>query len=348
MFGSTSTSVAGVASIAATMSAVDGFIVWPPSITRRRAVALEETAVAVAGRRPRRRRSRASVRVGHRLEEPLLALLRLLVHVRDLDALDRPDRGAERERAPGLVGVDVHLERGRVADDEQRVAEPLELALERVGVEPLALDHEHRAVAVLRQLLVDGVEARLVRVLGRRLRDRLAGERGGDAADDLEQPGAARVDDAGLLRTASWSGVRASASSPRATSSFCSSSAGSRRRVARDPRPPPPARGSPSASSPRPAAGRRGRRRRSRRGTRGAIVGRVERPASPSTSAAPRTIWLEDHARVAARAHQRRARELLRERRAVGRRSTPRAPRRSRARSASGSCRCRRPGRDRR
>ena len=34
LFGSTSTSVAGVASIAARMSAVEGFIVWPPSITR--------------------------------------------------------------------------------------------------------------------------------------------------------------------------------------------------------------------------------------------------------------------------------------------------------------------------
>ena len=34
LFGRTRTSVAGVDSIAATMSAVDGFIVWPPSITR--------------------------------------------------------------------------------------------------------------------------------------------------------------------------------------------------------------------------------------------------------------------------------------------------------------------------
>ena len=34
LFGRTSTSVAGVASIAATISSVDGFIVCPPSITR--------------------------------------------------------------------------------------------------------------------------------------------------------------------------------------------------------------------------------------------------------------------------------------------------------------------------
>jgi hypothetical protein len=33
LFGRTSTSVAGVAWIAATISAVEGFIVWPPSIT---------------------------------------------------------------------------------------------------------------------------------------------------------------------------------------------------------------------------------------------------------------------------------------------------------------------------
>ena len=57
------------------------------------------------------------------LEETFLALRRLHVHVRDLDALDHAERGAECERLPGIVGVDVHLERRRVADDEERVAD---------------------------------------------------------------------------------------------------------------------------------------------------------------------------------------------------------------------------------
>ena len=88
--------------------------------------------------------------------------------------------------------------RRRVADDEERVAEPVQLRLERLRVEPLAFDHEDGAVTVFGELLVDGVEARRVGVLRRRVRNRLAGEGGGDAADDLEQPGPARVDDSGL------------------------------------------------------------------------------------------------------------------------------------------------------
>ena len=68
-------------------------------------------------------------RIGHRVQQTLLALLGLLVHVRDLDLLERADGGAERERRTRLVGVHVHLQRRRVADDEQRVAERLELLL---------------------------------------------------------------------------------------------------------------------------------------------------------------------------------------------------------------------------
>ena len=41
---------------------------------------------------------------------------------------------------------------------------------------------------------MDRVEAGLVRVLGLGDQDRLAGERRGDPADDLEQAGPARVD----------------------------------------------------------------------------------------------------------------------------------------------------------
>ena len=62
-----------------------------------------------------------------------------------------PCATASESAAPGVVGVDVHLQRARVADDEHRVAERLELAFERVGVEPLALDDEARAVPVTRE-----------------------------------------------------------------------------------------------------------------------------------------------------------------------------------------------------
>ena len=92
-----------------------------------------------------------------------------MVHVRDLDALDGAQRDRGRERRARVVRVDVHLERRVVADDEQRVAHLLERRLERRLIELVALDDEHRAVAVLRELLVDRVEAqRLARDLRRR------------------------------------------------------------------------------------------------------------------------------------------------------------------------------------
>ena len=126
-----------------------------------RGEALEQPPVAVArddGDDARRRALRGAGRA-RRASSRSSRCVRLLVHVRDLDAVDRPARDAERERAPGIVGVDVHLERARVADDEQRVAELLELVLERVAVEPFALDQEDGAVAVARELLVDRLDA---------------------------------------------------------------------------------------------------------------------------------------------------------------------------------------------
>ncbi len=90
------------------------------------------------------------------------------MHVRDLDALDRADGRAERKRGARIVGVDVHLERRLVADDDERVAELLELGLELVAVERVPLDHEDGAVAVARRLEVDRVVTRrLARDLGR-------------------------------------------------------------------------------------------------------------------------------------------------------------------------------------
>ncbi len=190
-------------------------------------------------RPPRRRLAGSRERDGHE-RETLLALLGLLVHVGDLDPLDRAGGSAERERGAGIVGVDVHLERGLVADDEQRVAELLELALEPVAVELLALDHEDGAVAVARGLQVDRLDARR-RLGGRRGRHRLAGDRAGQSAQELDEPGAARVDDPASRRTSSCSGVRATASSPCRTRSTSSSPSGSDSTRAAPP--PPRARG---------------------------------------------------------------------------------------------------------
>ena len=67
----------------------------------------------------------------HRREpQTRLALLGLVMHVRDLDPLEHAARGPEAERGPGIVGVDVHLQGGLVTDDHQRVAEPLEFRLQ--------------------------------------------------------------------------------------------------------------------------------------------------------------------------------------------------------------------------
>src|SRR5581483_6820334 len=115
--------------------------------------ALEQPAVAVArddgdDARERRRRIRNGA------QQARLALDRLLVHVRDLDSVDRAQARPEREGGARIVGVHVHLQRALVSDDEQRVADLLELLLEPFAIELRALDEEDRAVAVARELLV--------------------------------------------------------------------------------------------------------------------------------------------------------------------------------------------------
>src|SRR5439155_18814781 len=117
--------------------------------------------------------------------QPAVALFLLHLHVRDLNSFDRPDGRAERERGAGIVGVDVHLERRCVADDEERVAEFLELRLELVAVETLALDHEDGAIAVARLLEVDRVETGALRRDYRRFRYGLARDRSRDPAQKL-------------------------------------------------------------------------------------------------------------------------------------------------------------------
>ena len=58
--------------------------------------------------------------------EARLALGDLLAHVGDVEVGDLADALEEGDRGLGLVGVDVDLQRRLVADDEDRVAEPLE------------------------------------------------------------------------------------------------------------------------------------------------------------------------------------------------------------------------------
>ena len=82
------------------------------------------------------------------LADALRALLDLLVHVGDVEPRDRADAVEEAGRPLGLVGVDVDLERVRVADHEHGVAEALEPRDPRPGLEVLARDREVRAVAV--------------------------------------------------------------------------------------------------------------------------------------------------------------------------------------------------------
>ena len=121
------------------------------------------------------------------------------MHVRDLDPFDRADLCSEGQCSSRIVGVQVDLERARVADDEQRVAEPLEPAFELLDLQAFTLDDEDRAVAVPGLLQMNGLDADRRRV-GRGFRQRLSRRTRGKPARDLEQARPARVDDAGFLQ----------------------------------------------------------------------------------------------------------------------------------------------------
>ena len=127
LFGSTRTWLLGTASIAARMSAADGFIDWPPSITR------------VA---PRLSKRRLFPRPGHTATSPVTSVAAAVGAPSSsrssrcavwwcmfaISTPDHSDRRPQVQRFAGIVGVDVHLQGRLVADDEQRVADPLELA----------------------------------------------------------------------------------------------------------------------------------------------------------------------------------------------------------------------------
>src|SRR6266511_5734675 len=127
-----------------------------------------------------------------------ISLLGLGVHVRDLDPADDPDGDADRERDARLVGVNVDLERIPVSDDEQRVSERLQLRLDSLRVEIIALDHEPGAIAIARELLVCGLDPDLL--VRRRFGQLLTGRRGRDSAEDLDESRRPRIDDSGLAQ----------------------------------------------------------------------------------------------------------------------------------------------------
>ena len=130
------------------------------------------------------------------MREAILALRGLEVHVRDLDALEDSERRSRAQCCSGIVRVDVSLQRGRVADHEQGVAERRQVPLERRCVESVARDDEDGAVAEARGLLMDriGRDRFGLRDLG----ERLAGQMGGDPANDLDETGGPSVHDSRL------------------------------------------------------------------------------------------------------------------------------------------------------
>ena len=220
--------------------------------------------------------------------------------------------------------------------------------LEPLAVEPVALDEEDGAVAVARQLLVDRLDGEPLRsppaAAPARTRRPPPRRRRGRARAGPRRPRRRRPPRAA---PSSCSGVRATASSPRRTRSTSSSP---RRGVAgrallrllgelADHREHRPLDGPPHGA----VGGVGGAAQRLRRERRRDPVRRLREHVGRAAD-----DLREDHARVAARAHQRAAGDVAGERGAVGRAATPRPPGRPRARSSSGSCRCRRPGPGRR
>ena len=127
--------------------------------------------------------------------EPRGALGDLLAHVGDVEVADVADPFEQRHRRLGLVGMDVDLERGLVADDQYRVAEGLEVGDVGAAVEAGAGDDEVRAVAVAAVLVVrarrDGGRV----MLELRHRGVVVAEAGHDPGEDHDQPVGACVDD---------------------------------------------------------------------------------------------------------------------------------------------------------
>jgi hypothetical protein len=117
------------------------------------------------------------------------------MHIRDLDAVDDTGGDAQAQSRAGVVGVHVNLDRAGIAHDEEGVPDALEPGFQGLQVEVFALDDKQGAVAVAGELLVNSVESER-QLLGGRLGQRFTGEARRQAADELEQARAARVNDA--------------------------------------------------------------------------------------------------------------------------------------------------------
>ena len=164
-------------------------------IQRADAEALEQRPHAGAGghrhrgahrwRRPRR-------------GEALVASLHLRAHVVYVEVGDGAVRVEQRRGGVGIVGVDVHLERGLIADDQHGVAEPLECRDEAPLLQIAACDREARAVPVSRRgvLRPGDARARLVRDV----RSLTTPQGSQDAGQHDRERVAAGVDDARLAQ----------------------------------------------------------------------------------------------------------------------------------------------------
>ena len=124
---------------------MEGFSVGPPSIVRtpsspyiRASPAPLTTARAPQrAREPRCRHSEVRPAVVAAGALALVALGHLLVHVGDVEVRNLSVAREHRGRALGLVGVHVHLQRARVADDQHRVAERLQRRDDRPALRSL-------------------------------------------------------------------------------------------------------------------------------------------------------------------------------------------------------------------
>ena len=129
-----------------------------------------------------------------------VALGHLLAHVGDVEVGHLADPVEDRDRGLGLVGVDVDLEGDVVADDEDRVAEPLQAGQVLAVAEAAAGDDEVGAVAVAAVLVVGQAAARRLVVGDLRHLGPVAAQPGDDAGEDQDEAVAAGVDDAGFAQ----------------------------------------------------------------------------------------------------------------------------------------------------
>ncbi len=133
-----------------------------------------------------------------RHHETLVARLYLLVHVSHVEVRDDACVREQSRRGDGIVGVDVDLQRRRVADDQHRIADPLELGDELTLLERGAADGEVRAVTVGRRRVLRMRHAGGGVVLdGRRF---AAAKRAHDPGQKHGHGVAAGVDDTGIAQ----------------------------------------------------------------------------------------------------------------------------------------------------